>query len=203
MSPPSHSHVRTTAALAQFLSTTGPPESSVSPQRQLLARLRVVGKKKSNHSMNNHPPAYPRPKHIPLPVYQPPSPPSFDENQYQYQHHPSTTTTTGAPLEKERSDDTIAPSNDEREGMDMMDNSNNNNECPYCHSPRSHQRRKRRTSCPAAIKYTPAQSAKPTDNLTSQEAKMLFTMIERLQMQLAREQASRRMLEQTLATQKI
>ena len=195
MSPPSQSHVRTTAALAQFLSTTGPPEPSVSPQRQLLARLRVVGKKKSNHSMNHHPPTY-RPKHIPLPVYQPP--PTLEQD------HPSTTTIVAEsrhpPLEKERSNDTITPfySNDEKEGIDMMDN-----ECPYCHSPRSHSRRKRRISCPAAIKYTPVPSAKPTDNLTSQEAKMLFTMIERLQMQLAREQASRRMLEQTLATQKI
>lgn len=194
MSPPSHSHVRTTAALAQFLSTTGPPEPSVSPQRQLLARLRVVGKKKSNHSMNNHPPAYPRPKHIPLPVYQPP--PSFEETQYQ---HP---TATGQ-LSEQRNDEKMTSSygNNEREGNNIMDN--NNNECPYCHSPRSHQRRKRRISCPAAIKYTPVPSAKSTDNLTSQEAKMLFTMIERLQMQLAREQASRRMLEQTLATQKI
>lgn len=61
-------------------------------------------------------------------------------------------------------------------------------------------KRKRRLSCPAAIKYKPQDPPiqKLQQNLSSQEAKALFGLIEQLQSQLVQEQASRKALEQVL-----
>lgn len=58
-------------------------------------------------------------------------------------------------------------------------------------------KRKRRLSCPAAIKYKP-QTPPIQQNLSSQEAKALFGLIEQLQSQLVQEQASRKALEEVL-----
>ena len=61
-------------------------------------------------------------------------------------------------------------------------------------------KRKRRLSCPAAIKYKPQNPPIQNlqQNLSSQEAKALFGLIEQLQSQLVQEQASRKALEQVL-----
>ncbi|KAI9312363.1 hypothetical protein BX666DRAFT_2031107 [Dichotomocladium elegans] len=69
--------------------------------------------------------------------------------------------------------------------------------CYHCKSPSPVLRRTRRLSCPGAIHYAPAKAPQ----LTSKEAKTLLSMIEKLQAQLAIEQASRRALELALENQ--
>lgn len=204
----------TTASLARFLATTG-PEDIVVTKRTFMNRLlsrpqqqyHSNNKAQQSQAQNNKRPSAaahhvkPRTKHIPLPVYMPPTEPapapSLPPAPAQ-QQQPTTTTTTTYPRVVQEAEAAAAAENDSLlQSFPMPPQI-----CPNCRQKfiRENGGRKRRLSCPAAIHYTPsvAITLKKKD-FTSQEAKALLSMIEQLQKQLLQEKQSRQQLERILA----
>ncbi|CAO3651303.1 unnamed protein product [Cunninghamella echinulata] len=91
---------------------------------------------------------------------------------------------------------------------DNGDNNNNNNVCQHCHQAFLHKNDnseyngKRRTSCPSILPTGLLLSSNNKNNqLDAKDAMQLLSMIEQLKLQLAEEQKSRLLLEQTIQRQ--
>ncbi|KAI8138860.1 hypothetical protein BJV82DRAFT_717047 [Fennellomyces sp. T-0311] len=159
----------TTTDLARFLATTGPEQFAKIQHHyeKPTVMARFYRKYKSKSSTPIALPNKPHAKHIPLPVYVPPTPSSSPSSSSipSFPEPPSATTTT-----------TMTMTTTQTEQLTKT-------ECPHCCRCLP-LKKSRRVSCPPAIRYTPTTTKKPDSGLTSQEAKVLFTMIEKLQLQL-------------------
>ncbi|ORY90485.1 hypothetical protein BCR43DRAFT_539079 [Syncephalastrum racemosum] len=202
--PITATHISDTLALAAFLATTG-PEESTTKKKTFLQRLR----KKSSAArptLRTHHTNVSKPKHVALPAYVPSSPPAPP----QYPPPPPQSIKTDPHPHVEEEEEPHDSGISLVEEFPKPPPSPILEDCPNCHHAlRRDQKRSRRISCPAAIVYTeqpqneqppqPPQQAGDAAPLSSQEAQVLLSMIEQLQSQLMAEQQSRKRLESILA----